>query len=1070
MQHQELSVLLQQGDFDALFRQMGWDNPEQRSPVNVAGSVLRPVPAADKRGVTAWRVDCPTGLPKRSEQHRVVRHLKRLSRDQLVVFVSPDCHLWLWPEQRPSGVGFRLVGHEYRVQAPTDALLQRLSQATFTIDEETDLTSSAVLTRVRRSFNADKVAKSFYREFQQHHKNFAMKVKGVPAGKNRRWYASVLLNRLMFIYFIQQKGFLDNNQNYLRSRLQMVREHYGTDQFYAFYKRFLLPLFHEGLGSPNPSYDNADIKSIIGTVPYVNGGIFEPHELETTYDIQINDDAFAALFDFFDAWRWHLDENPTGDPNEINPDILGFIFEQYINFTEAGQKDKGAYYTKPDVTGYMAASTILPAVAERFVAAGLDDPCILLSGSGGIYIHDSILHGVDQPLPEGWDAGSESASDELALAGERWCDVTHRRDRCSRLRGLLSDNAREWSIDDAITENLDMRELLSDYLIQLSTANECDTAFGVLRSLTVCDPTVGSGAFLFAALEVLDPLYEAVLGRAAELHDNHSDNEPADCLVEARRHPSERYWMLKTLCLNNLYGVDLMDEAPEIAKLRLFLKLAAQIDDVKLVEPLPDLDFNIKTGNLLVGIADRQDAETRLSAGQFDLGGEIEEIKAVAERVADAYDEFTEIQSGDLGKSDHASAKQTLTARLEAARGLADALLHKKREERATFESWRKSHRPFHWFVEFPSVWRNDGFDVVIGNPPYIQTSDVHGYAWRGYKSQPCPDLYAVCVERASSLLCENGRISMVVMHSLCFNKSYRPLREHLTDAFGSLWISSYSRASDSLFSGSAKVRNTIVVGARTGEREIYTTQCHRWFASTRPHLMTGIEYVSPPQILMEGPTGPSWPFATDSEVVAAFSTMKNRWKPLGSSLSAAGSQALGHKNTASSSLGAFEDELPTLDPLTERPIDTTSNSTIWLRFGTSREADLTLMALAGRWAYLWWLMYGDEYHVTKGTLASLPCGLSELVALASDDETHDRTIARCEELAQRLKARMPDHIEYNLRGSGANRFLVGRYILFPLRDITDEADRLLAQLWGVEDAYEVAGNLRDRMVFGNKG
>ena len=266
MQHQELSVLLQQGDFDALFRQMGWDNPEQRSPVNVAASVLRPVPAADKRGVTAWRVDCPTGLPKRSEQHRVVRHLKRLSRDQLVVFVTPDCHLWLWPEQRPSGVGFRLVGHEYRVQAPTDALLQRLSQATFKIDEETDLTSSAVLTRVRRSFNADKVAKSFYREFQQHHKNFAMKVKGVPAEQNCRWYASVLLNRLMFIYFIQQKGFLDNNQNYLRSRLQMVREHYGTDQFYKFYRQFLLPLFHEGLGSPNPSYDNADIQSIIGTV------------------------------------------------------------------------------------------------------------------------------------------------------------------------------------------------------------------------------------------------------------------------------------------------------------------------------------------------------------------------------------------------------------------------------------------------------------------------------------------------------------------------------------------------------------------------------------------------------------------------------------------------------------------------------------------------------------------------------------------------------------------------------------------------------------------------------------
>ena len=142
----------------------------------------------------------------------------------------------------------------------------------------------------------------------------------------------------------------------------------------------------------------------------------------------------------------------------------------------------------------------------------------------------------------------------------------------TRLRELLSDSTREWSIDDAITENLDMRELLGDYLIQLSTADECDTAFNALRSLTVCDPTVGSGAFLFAALEVLDPLYEAVLGRAAELHDKNGDNDFADCLAHARRHQSERYWMLKTLCLNNLYGVDLMDEAPEIAKLRTLLE------------------------------------------------------------------------------------------------------------------------------------------------------------------------------------------------------------------------------------------------------------------------------------------------------------------------------------------------------------------------------------------------------------------------------------------------------------------------------------------------------------------
>ena len=1044
---------------------MGWDNPEQRLPVDVTESTLSPIPVADKRGVTAWRVDCPNGLPKRSEQHRVVRHLKRLSRDQLVVFVTPDTHLWQWPEQRPSGVGYRLVDHEYPVQAPTEALLQRLSQATFKIEEEQQLTSSSVLTRVRRSFNADKVTKSFYREFQKHHKNFAMKVEGIPTTKNRRWYASVLLNRLMFIYFIQQKKFLDGDQNYLRSRLGKVREHYGADQFYAFYKQFLLPLFHEGLGSPaeHRSYEEADIETIIGSVPYVNGGIFEPHELEKTYDIQINDEAFEALFDFFDTWRWHLDENPTEALNEINPDILGFIFEQYINFTEAGQKEKGAYYTKPDVTGYMAASTILPALADRFVAAGLDDPCILLSGSGDTYIHDSILHGVNQPLPEGWDTGSQSPSDELALLGERWCDVTHRRDRCSRLRELLSESNRQWPIDDAITENLDLRELLGDYLIQLSSADECDTAFNVLRSLTVCDPTVGSGAFLFAALEVLDPLYEAVLGRAAELHDQNGDSDAAGCLAQARQHGSERYWMLKTLCLNNLYGVDLMDEAPEIAKLRLFLKLAAQVDDADDVEPLPDLDFNIKTGNLLVGIADEQDAHRRLSEGRLDLGGEIKKIRQVAEQVADAYDEFVSEQAEDIGTLDHATTKQKLSAQIEAARSLADTLLHSLRRESAeqTFEKWCASHQPFHWFVEFPSVWRRSGFDVIIGNPPYVKTKGFDQYTWLGYKTQKCPDLYAICTERASMLLNTRGRMAMVVMHSLCFNSNYEPLRDHLYSQFESTWLSSYSRSPGGLFSGSSDVRNTIIVTGFS-QSGLFTTRCRRWAAESRPVLFDSIEYTKPPESLMKCGDKPIWPFADGETVAQAFAHMVQNQKPINDVVVRRSDIKLGFKKTALHMLGVYDDEPPTVDPKTGATLSTESS---WMHFDSAAHRDLALLLLAGRWGFNWWLMCDDSFHVNIGVLSAMPAGIRYLASLSMGDSADAENAKQLLSLALELKLEMPEHLEWKLHAKKK----VGKYNMLKCRPITDEADLLLAKLWGVENAYDEAGNLRDRMVFGNR-
>ncbi len=1072
MPYEELSSLLQQGDFETLFiRHMGWNNPEQRSPAAVAGSELRPVAVADKLGVTAWRVDCPTGLPERREQHLVVRHLKRLSRDQLVVFVAPDRHVWQWPEQRPSGVGYRLVDHEYPVHAPTEALLQRLAQATFQIDEEPHLTSSSVLTRVRRSFNADKVTKSFYREFQKHHKNFATKVEGIGEDSSRRWYASVLLNRLMFCYFIQHKGFLDTDRNYLRNRLELVREHHGSDQFYSFYKRFLLPLFHQGLGSSDPEYGDADIESIIGDIPYVNGGIFEPHELENAHDIQIPDGAFESLFDFFDDWRWHLDERPFADGNEINPDVLGYIFEQYINFTEAGQKERGAYYTKPDVTGYMAESSILPAVADRFVGAGLADPALLLAGSGDEFIRDSLGHGVDQAVsPPGGGGGAwpwqrrsgdlneyvelDPPGEDVALPGERWCDVVHRRDRFDKQFEMLSDSRRTWSTDDAITENLALLELLRAYVSQLADADECQRAFEALRVLTVCDPTVGSGAFLFAAIDVLEPLYSEVLARAEELE--RKGGPTPEFLDEARAHKNPSYWLIKTICLRNLFGVDLMQEAPEIAKLRLFLKLAAQIDRVEDLEPLPDLDFNIKCGNLLVGIADGNDFEDRLG-GTLAGAADLDEIRDLAAEVAAAYEEFVADQ--EANDEDPAARKQVLSRSFDDSRQRCHKLLHGLRGT-TPFEPWIESHQPFHWFVEFPSVWRNGGFDVVIGNPPYIKKSLVTDYTWAGYKTEKCPDLYALCMERATTLLNDKGRFAMIVMHSVCFSRKFSSLRGCLGDRFGRTWVSSYSRRPDSLFAGSAAVRNSIVC-ASVGDGEIlHTSGCRRWMPNLRSSLFGGISYSTPHQALLLCGANPQWPLV-DPNVACALRQLVIANTTIEDSLVSRSPYALGYKTTALYQLGIYVTEPPTVDPETGQDATTSSSRTGWICFESSEERDLALVALAGRWGYLWWLAYSDPFDVTRSTLVAFPGDIEGLANPAPGDMELVSLLG----LSTTLQDEMPKTLAW-MRKAGVN---VGRYNMSKLRHITDQADWLLAKAWGIEDAFEAAGNLRDRMIFGNK-
>ncbi|MYJ48431.1 MAG: hypothetical protein F4070_12460 [Acidimicrobiales bacterium] len=626
---------------------------------------------------------------------------------------------------------------------------------------------------------------------------------------------------------------------------------------------------------------------------------------------------------------------------------------------------------------------------------------------------------------------------------------------------MLSDSQRAWTVDDAITENLDLPELLRDYLSQLADAAECDAAFGVLRELTVCDPTVGSGAFLFAALDVLDPLYSEVLARAEELE---ARGQPVPSfLAEARTHPSSRYWLLKTICLHNLFGVDLMRDAPEIAKLRLFLKLAAQVERVEVLEPLPDLDFNIKCGNLLVGIADEHDAAERLGDGRLDLGGTLANIAAVAAEVAADYDRFV-TQQTEAGTADAIASKARLASRFDAARADCNRLLADLRHEEGDLDDWVASHQPFHWFAEFPSVWRAGGFDVMIGNPPYIKTSKVTGYRWLGYQTQNCPDLYAVCMERATTLLNDQGRFAMIVMHSLCFSQKFPALRRVCESVFGSIWASAYWSGRMGLFTG-ANPRNLIVIGHRGHDGPLMATRYNRWRAEHRDRLFPSIEYAPVSEALQASTKTRQWP-CLDPDLDDALHSMSSHNQRLDDHLVKQSPYVCGYKTTALYQLGVYVEEPPTVDPVTREPASTNSSRTGWLSFKNDIERDLALAALAGRWGYLWWLTFSDEFDVTRGTLAAFPGDIKRLASLAvGNPASGDMKLEILLTLSRTLQEEMPKHIAW-MKKAGVD---VGRYNMAKLRHLTDRADWLLAQTWGIEDAFDAAGNLRDRMIFGNK-
>ena len=139
-----------------------------------------------------------------------------------------------------------------------------------------------VASRVSQAMDVERVTKRFYERFKSELETFQKFINGITAQGDREWYASLMLNRMMFVYFVQKQGFLDGNVDYLHHRLSMVQSQRGTGRFQEFYREFLLRLFHEGLGQPELAR-GPELNELLGQVPFLNGGLFDVHDLERDY-------------------------------------------------------------------------------------------------------------------------------------------------------------------------------------------------------------------------------------------------------------------------------------------------------------------------------------------------------------------------------------------------------------------------------------------------------------------------------------------------------------------------------------------------------------------------------------------------------------------------------------------------------------------------------------------------------------------------------------------------------------------------------------------------------------------
>ena len=661
----QLRERLKNFQFRELFvESLGWDNPAgETSPqesFEINGAQVSCLRIAEISEVPVLRFNRQAYDNYKRDDRKFHKEIKKRCNKHLLLFSDDEsfCAFSYFSREE------KVRPYEYFKGQSGDYLVSKLAGIHFEIGDEPKITD--IGKKLKKAFDTDKITERFYKSFKNNHFQFQKYISGIQSEEEKKWYASLILNRLMFIWFLQKKGFVDNDFDYLQTKLEESKKR-GRDRYYS---EFLTCLFFEGFAK-KPIERSQKAKALLGKIKYLNGGLFVPHAIEQKYEIQngneehktkikIQDKAFEETFEIFGQYDWQL-EGKQGEPdNEISPDVMGHIFEKYIN--ELQRKSLGAYYTKDEITSYLSLSAIQKSVLEKV------NKRINKQGHEFQTIAD-LLHKLDARL----------------------------------CRLLLTD-------EDSI-----------------------------LNTLTVLDPAAGSGAFLTAAMKELINIYSPIIGKIETL----GDRDLKKWLEGFKeKHKSILYGIRKNIILKNLYGVDIMKEAVEVCKLRLFLSLVSSALDREKLEPLPNLDFNILCGNSLIGFL-REEAEIKKSG---DEGKQESFFGESYQQIKDKYNQMvSRYKNHPLSFAKLKELKNKTNRFLEEnnqrlSRALADKCnreavkypeildiqgkkkITKKRavkpEDFYSKDTERKLN-PFHWDFVFNEIIDKGGFDIIITNPPW---------------------------------------------------------------------------------------------------------------------------------------------------------------------------------------------------------------------------------------------------------------------------------------------------------------------------------------------------------------
>ncbi|MFD1585507.1 Eco57I restriction-modification methylase domain-containing protein [Halorientalis brevis] len=515
-------------------------------------------------------------------------------------------------------------------------------------------------------FSIREVTRSFYQDFGEiFREDLQDAIHGLEdPEENLNAYTRTVVNRVLFLLFIEEKGWLDGDVDYVENRYEDVAD---EDDKHV-YDDFFEPLFFDALSEEGTTeLDN------LGRIPFLNGGLFERKDIEE--DVKIDEAFFDTLLSpekddggepkgFLRRYKISLREsNPSEQELVVDPEFIGRIFEMFMQEDE--RSEVGAFYTPKPITAYMTKNAL-----------------------------------------------------KQHLLGET--DITH-----EEAVSLVSDHTAPESLSD------DQIEDIND----------------ALRSATVLDPAVGSGAFIIAMLEELVAVSETLDG--------------------SRGDDRSRFQLKEDFIADTLYGVDIDAGGIELCKFRVWLHLMQDLDvdheeflDANDEFALPNLGFKFFVGNSLVGEHD----PTNVEAQQETLTGGLDETLEQIHEVRTKY------------QTAHGDKKDRLTERLgELTSDLETQLAVEKGNWMTPVAEAAKE--TFAWTTNIPEVILEGGFDIVIGNPPYEGQSQqdyigelarFYDEEYDFYKTIPRMrhDLYQKFIIRGWELTREGGVLSYITSNT----------------------------------------------------------------------------------------------------------------------------------------------------------------------------------------------------------------------------------------------------------------------------------------------------------------